>query len=211
MQFDLLSRGSFSFQLRFTMLRSPTSQLLFRSLTKAQNARLSYNAASSKLRVATPLQQFTARRPIPIRSIARPTVTSLLYATKPQDAVERTDEGGGDMLAGVKSDWATIKETFSMADVPKESLYLGLAGLLPYAATSASTIALSYDINHAHIYGSGIMFTPELAHQLLDIITPVQIGFGAVVSLYPRHTKCRMNFVNLETRSFPSLEQFTGV
>lgn len=88
------------------------------------------------------------------------------------------------MLAGVKSDWATVKETFSMADVPKESLYLGLAGLLPYAATSLSTVALAYDINHAHIYGNGILFTPELAHQLLDIITPVQIGFGAVVSIH---------------------------
>lgn len=86
------------------------------------------------------------------------------------------------MLAGVKSDWKTIKETFSMADVPKETLYLGLAGLLPYAATSLSTVALSYDINHAHATGTGLVFTPELAHQLLDLITPVQIGFGAVVS-----------------------------
>lgn len=164
------------------MLRSPTSQLLFRNFTKAQNARLSYNAASTKLRAATPLQQFTARRPTAIRSIARPTVTSLLYATKPEKSVDRTDEGAGDMLAGVKSDWATVKETFSMADVPKETLYLGLAGLLPYAATSLSTVALAYDINHAHMYGSGLVFTPELAHQLLDLVTPVQIGFGAVVS-----------------------------
>ncbi|KAM3065891.1 hypothetical protein ACMFMG_009883 [Clarireedia jacksonii] len=81
----------------------------------------------------------------------------------------------------VKDDLQTIKETFALNDVPKESLYIGAAGVIPYAATSASTVWLAYDINHAHATGQGIMFSPETAHQLLDLITPVQVGYGAVI------------------------------
>jgi hypothetical protein len=89
---------------------------------------------------------------------------------------------GEEMTGAIASDLKTIKETFSLADVPKESLYIGAAGVLPYAATSLSTVYLAYDINHAHDTGRGILFSPETAHQLLDIITPIQIGYGAVVS-----------------------------
>ena len=79
-------------------------------------------------------------------------------------------------------DLKTIRETFALNEVPKESLYIGAAGVLPYAATSLSTVVLSYDINHAHATGSGYLFSPETAHQLLDWVTPIQIGYGAVVS-----------------------------
>ncbi len=88
-------------------------------------------------------------------------------------------------MGAIKADLGTIKETFSLADVPKESLYIGAAGVLPYAATSLSTVFLSYDINQAHASGHGIVFSPETAHQLLDIVTPIQIGYGAVVSIIP--------------------------
>jgi hypothetical protein len=87
-----------------------------------------------------------------------------------------------DMMAGLKADIKTIKETFTLSDVPKEALFIGGAGILPYAATSLSTVWLSYDINHSHGTGSGIIFSPETAHQLLDFVTPIQIGYGAVVS-----------------------------
>ncbi|KAK0103620.1 hypothetical protein ONS95_005631 [Cadophora gregata] len=90
-------------------------------------------------------------------------------------------ESGGEMTAGLKSDLETIRETFSLAEVPKESLYIGAAGILPYAATSMSTVFLSYDINHAHSTGAGYLFSPETAHQLLDLVTPIQIGWGAVI------------------------------
>jgi len=86
-----------------------------------------------------------------------------------------------DMMAGIKADIKTIQETFTLSHVPKEALYIGGAGLLPYAATSLSTVWLSYDINHAHANGNGIMFSPETAHQLLDFVTPIQIGYGAVI------------------------------
>lgn len=96
-----------------------------------------------------------------------------------------TEAKGDEMTGAIVSDLKTIKETFSLADVPKESLYIGAAGVLPYAATSLSTVFLAYDINHAHDTGRGIIFSPETAHQLLDIITPIQIGYGAVVSPTP--------------------------
>ncbi|KAI9046634.1 hypothetical protein LZ554_009376 [Drepanopeziza brunnea f. sp. 'monogermtubi'] len=96
------------------------------------------------------------------------------------------EEGQGgkaepDMNAGLKADLKTIKETFSLSGVPKESLYIGAAGILPYAATSMSTVFLAFDINHAHAHGNGWLFSPETAHQLLDIVTPIQIGYGAVI------------------------------
>ena len=90
-----------------------------------------------------------------------------------------------EMTGAIKADLKTIKETFSLADVPKESLYIGAAGILPYAATSLSTVYLAYDINHAHDTGRGLLFSPETAHQLLEIVTPIQIGYGAVVSPTP--------------------------
>lgn len=93
----------------------------------------------------------------------------------------QSEEKGDDMTGAIKADLKTIKETFSLADVPRESLYIGAAGVIPYAATSLSTVYLAYDINHAHDTGRGILFSPETAHQLLDIITPVQIGYGAVI------------------------------
>lgn len=87
------------------------------------------------------------------------------------------------MLGGLKSDLKTIKETFALRTVPRESLTIGAAGVLPYAATSLSTVYLAYDINHAEATGKGVLFSPETAHQLLDLVTPIQIGYGAVVSI----------------------------
>ena len=86
------------------------------------------------------------------------------------------------MLGGIKADLKTIKETFALGDVPKESLYIGAAGVIPYAATSLSTVFLAWDINHAHATGNGVLFSLDTAHQLLDLVTPIQIGYGAVVS-----------------------------
>jgi hypothetical protein len=75
----------------------------------------------------------------------------------------------------------TIKETFALTEVPRESYYIGLAGVLPYLTTSLSTVYLAFDINHAQATGSGLLFSPETAHHILSIIQPIQIGYGAVV------------------------------
>jgi hypothetical protein len=202
------------------MLRSTTTRSLLKSFTKVPTARSSYNAASFQFRNASPLRQLNNNRPQLRIPIARPTTTSLLYATTksgppfdkidskaehklaeqriephPSDvsgesSVRHVFEQGqapkgqdDEMLGAIKADLGTIKETFSLADVPKESLYIGAAGVIPYAATSLSTVFLAYDINQAHETGHGIVFSPETAHQLLEIITPIQIGYGAVVSL----------------------------
>jgi hypothetical protein len=69
-----------------------------------------------------------------------------------------------------------------LQEVPRESLYLGAAGTLPYLATSLSTVYLAFDINHAGNHGSGYLFSPETAHQILAYLEPIQIGYGAVVS-----------------------------
>lgn len=76
----------------------------------------------------------------------------------------------------------TIKETFSLQEVPKEALYVGLAGVVPYLATSLSTVFLAWDMNHAAHVGYGFIFSEKTASMLLHIIEPLQIGYGAVVS-----------------------------
>jgi hypothetical protein len=68
-----------------------------------------------------------------------------------------------------------------LAEVPKEALYVGLAGVIPYLATSVSTAFLAWDINHAHMTGAGVLFSNTTAELLLHIIEPIQIGYGAVV------------------------------
>ena len=58
-----------------------------------------------------------------------------------------------------------------------------MAGVLPYLATSLSTVYLAFDINHATETGSGFLFSPHVAEQLLHIIEPLQVGYGAVVRI----------------------------
>jgi len=94
---------------------------------------------------------------------------------------EKQNTDDGEMLGGIKADLVTIKDTFALTDVPKESLYLGAAGVLPYAATSLSTVFLASEIKHAHSSGSGYLFSADTAHQMLEIVTPIQIGYGAVI------------------------------
>ena len=81
----------------------------------------------------------------------------------------------------------TIKETFALNEVPREALTIGLAGVLPYLATSLTTVYLAFDINHVNSAGTTFFFSQEVAEQLLHIIEPLQIGYGAVVSTSSFH------------------------
>jgi len=140
---------------------------------------------------------------------SHPEAVSTQSSTVPVlDGRNKTSEDDAEMLGAIKSDITTIKETFSLSEVPKESLYIGAAGVLPYAATSLSTVYLAYDINHAHANGSGLLMSPETAHQLLDWITPIQIGYGAVVSKQDRDD--RLFQYSRNVRLFPSSELSTG-
>ncbi|KAI9852283.1 MAG: hypothetical protein M1838_001171 [Thelocarpon superellum] len=86
-----------------------------------------------------------------------------------------------DMLAGLKADLITIRETFALRDVPREALYIGLAGVLPYLATSLSTLYLAWDINISHATGMGFLVSGATAESLLNILEPLQVGYGAVI------------------------------
>ncbi|KAJ4371479.1 hypothetical protein N0V83_004696 [Neocucurbitaria cava] len=85
-----------------------------------------------------------------------------------------------DMMAGVKHDVGTVKDTFSLKTVPREAYYMGLAGTLPYLATSVSTVYLSWEINHANA-GYGFLVNETDAIRLLHLLEPLQIGYGASI------------------------------
>lgn len=74
----------------------------------------------------------------------------------------------------------TVKDTFSLAAVPREAYYMGLAGTLPYLATSLSTVYLSWELNHATA-GYGWMIDEKNATYLFHLIEPLQIGYGASI------------------------------
>lgn len=58
-----------------------------------------------------------------------------------------------------------------------------MAGVLPYLATSLSTIYLAWDISYAASTGHGFLVSGQTAELLLHIVEPLQMGYGAVVSL----------------------------
>ena len=60
-------------------------------------------------------------------------------------------------------------------------MYMGLAGVVPYLVTSLSTVYLSFDIQYSATHGQGILMSGEVAEQLLHIIEPLQLGYGASV------------------------------
>lgn len=75
----------------------------------------------------------------------------------------------------------TIKETFSLENVPREAYWIGMAGVVPYMATSLSTVYAAWEINHAATTGSGLLMSEKSAELLLHILEPLQIGYGATV------------------------------
>jgi hypothetical protein len=91
------------------------------------------------------------------------------------------EEEDNEVLRGVKQDINTIKDSFALREVPRESYYLGAAGTLPYMATSLATLYLSYGINHAPKTGSSLFFPLETAQYYLSVLEPIQIGYGAVM------------------------------
>ncbi|KAG9251665.1 uncharacterized protein F5Z01DRAFT_260320 [Emericellopsis atlantica] len=98
-------------------------------------------------------------------------------------------EGGGsanpNVNDGLRHDLGIVKDAFRLSKIPKESHILGLAGTVPYLATSLSTIYLGWDLSQTVPSGSSfkdsIMINHETAQWLLHNIEPVQLGYGAVI------------------------------
>ncbi|KAI6777798.1 uncharacterized protein J7T54_003529 [Emericellopsis cladophorae] len=98
-------------------------------------------------------------------------------------------EGGGSanpsVNDGLRHDLGIVKDAFRLSKIPKESHILGLAGTVPYFATSLSTIYLGWNLSQTVPSGSSfkdsIMINPETAQWLLNNIEPVQLGYGAVI------------------------------
>lgn len=78
-----------------------------------------------------------------------------------------------------------VKDTFRLDTVPRESHILGLTGTLPYLATSLSTVFLAVNLNTEIPSGNKFYNTIFLEHgtaqYLLDLIEPLQLGYGAVI------------------------------
>ncbi|MCJ1414241.1 hypothetical protein MMC32_000567 [Xylographa parallela] len=193
-----------------SLLRSPTVSSRHTSTIGALHARLQAHTAHSQLRrpsslainpykqSSTALQRYASTHPgTPFDHIDKkhekdvaktaiephPEEVSTLSSVRQvmhEEGVE-DKERDVDMLAGVKSDLKMIGETFSMKEVPREALVLGMAGFLPYLATSLSTVYLAWDINHAALTGSGFLLSGQTAELLLHIIEPLQIAYGAVI------------------------------
>ncbi|EXJ81864.1 hypothetical protein A1O1_07929 [Capronia coronata CBS 617.96] len=115
-------------------------------------------------------------KPVPeivsTESSVRP-ITGEVNAADPEQDV--------DMMAGIRSDFETIKDTFSLHEVPRQALYVGLAGVVPYLATSLTTVYLSFDIQYAANHGTGFLMSGETAETLLHILEPIQLGYGATI------------------------------
>jgi len=60
-------------------------------------------------------------------------------------------------------------------------MYLGLAGVLPYLATSLTSVFCAWEVQTAETYGMGMLFNEAQAHAILGVLEPLQIGYGAVV------------------------------
>ncbi|KAI2617318.1 hypothetical protein GGS26DRAFT_576870 [Hypomontagnella submonticulosa] len=86
---------------------------------------------------------------------------------------------------GVRDDLETVKETFALSSVPREPYFLGLAGTLPYLATSISTVYLAWDLNvewpSTSSFVNNILISHDSARHLLSVIEPIQLGYGAII------------------------------
>ncbi|KAH9840420.1 Protein of unknown function (DUF3429) [Teratosphaeria destructans] len=108
-------------------------------------------------------------------------LVSMLYASAHLGKAKGWRLGSGFNELTCHTAQKTIRDTFSMADVPKPAFYVGLAGVLPYLATSLSTVYCAWEINHSYASGSGLLINEKTAELALHVIEPLQIGYGAVI------------------------------
>ncbi|KAK2739552.1 hypothetical protein FQN55_009428 [Onygenales sp. PD_40] len=171
--------------------RTAAARSILRAATSsnASIARSSLSSTVFKAQLTSSVRQSAFPRSASLALVARkPTTAALVrYATTSAKATDveaakaGAEEEDVDMMAGVKSDMKIIRETFSLKEVPKEALYLGLAGTIPYVATSLQTAYLSWEMNNALTTGTGYFMSGTTAELMMSVLEPIQIGYGAVI------------------------------
>ncbi|KAK3385904.1 hypothetical protein B0H63DRAFT_473805 [Podospora didyma] len=117
---------------------------------------------------------------------ARPDVvssqSSVRHVIESGQAPVKTDQ---DFLKDLKGDLDNVKDTLALQSVPRESFALGLAGTLPYMGTSFATCYLAWDLSTTWPTGSvilnSLMISHETAAHWLQLLEPIQVGYGAVI------------------------------
>ncbi|OHW98980.1 mitochondrial inner membrane protein 1 protein [Colletotrichum incanum] len=117
---------------------------------------------------------------------ARPEEVSTESSTRrfwePAPANPENDEN---LTGGLRKEVNIVKDTFNLSEVPREPYALGLAGTLPYLATSLSTVYLSWDLNvewpSTSTFANHIYMNHESAQYWLNLLEPIQLGYGAII------------------------------
>ncbi|KAK7920122.1 hypothetical protein PG985_008144 [Apiospora marii] len=108
------------------------------------------------------------------------TESSVRHAFEPSPA-----DANKDVADGLGHDINTVKQTFNLTQVPKESYVLGLSGTVPYLATSLSVVYLSWASNTDWPTTSTVLnhllMSHENAHFFLSYLEPLQVGYGAAI------------------------------
>ncbi|GAQ08288.1 hypothetical protein ALT_5609 [Aspergillus lentulus] len=170
------------------LYRNSVARSMLRAISSS-NASVARSTFSNNVFKAhlTSSARFPARTSSLALTTRKPVTTALVrYASSvpgstnvPKEA--KVAEEDHDMMAGIKTEAKVIKDTFSLEGTPKEALYLGMAGVIPYLATSLETVYLSYEINRATATGDGLIFSGQTAELMLHMLEPIQVGYGAVI------------------------------
>ncbi|RDA84174.1 hypothetical protein CP532_3903 [Ophiocordyceps camponoti-leonardi (nom. inval.)] len=149
---------------------------------QAQNLRarplFRFNSSDTNKSPPEALRDQPGKRPdqVSTRSTTRPVLEG-----SPPSTAEQEPNLGRDL----KHDINVFRDTFRLSVVPQESRILGLTGTLPYVATSLSTLFLAWDLNRPEPTGNSaldpIFIDHDTARYLLDLIEPLQLGYGAVI------------------------------
>jgi hypothetical protein len=94
--------------------------------------------------------------------------------------------------------------------VPREAFGLGLAGTLPYLATSISTVYLSWSLNTewptTSSFINSIVANHDSATHWLQLLEPIQVGYGAVIISFLGAIHWGLEFA--EKRALPDRTRF---
>jgi len=130
------------------------------------------------------LEKKVAAQKLDVRPDEVTTDSSVRHVIENSQAPPPKDDDA-DVLQNLKDDLHNVKEVFALDSVPRDPYMLGLAGTLPYLGTSVATVYLSWNLNTPWPTSSNalnsILFSHETATELLNMLEPIQIGYGAVI------------------------------